>query len=209
MELSTEQLRFSETISLFVLDDTGVVFSEAAQEIYQLNTTATYIWCRLEDGAEPQELAEDLADTFGFDLGDAQSYLDETLAEWRALGWLGPSTRQDNRGDSAPAIRRSAIGIEDFRRQPYISERCYEVLGHRARVGLTEAELEDWVYPGLSHLEVTKDKGDGEGTVISVRLADGDYVIVENGDPRYHLTMGSLDESVEILRRLWQQPRQD
>ena len=44
--------------------------------------------------------------------------------------------------------------------------------------------MEDWVYPGLSHLEVTKDKGDGEGTVISVRLADGDYVIVENGDPQ-------------------------
>ena len=62
--------RFSGDVSLFVLDDSGVVFNEAAQEIYQLNTTATFIWCQIEEGLTPPQLATALSETFGFSAED-------------------------------------------------------------------------------------------------------------------------------------------
>ena len=62
--------RFSGDVSLFVLDDSGVVFNEAAQEIYQLNTTATFIWCQIEEGLSPTQLATALSETFGFSAED-------------------------------------------------------------------------------------------------------------------------------------------
>ena len=62
--------RFSGDVSLFLLDDSGVVFNEAAQEIYQLNTTATFIWCQIEEGLGQTQLATALSKTFGFSAED-------------------------------------------------------------------------------------------------------------------------------------------
>ncbi|HMB76674.1 MAG TPA: PqqD family peptide modification chaperone, partial [Kiloniellaceae bacterium] len=76
---------FSDDVSLFILEDVGIVFSEAAQEIYELNTTATWIWCQLEDGPASESLPIALADTFGFTEATARRHLSETLRAWRDL----------------------------------------------------------------------------------------------------------------------------
>ena len=62
--------RFSGDVSLFVLDDFGLVFSETKQELYELNTTATFIWCQIEEGLTPPQLATALSETFGFSAED-------------------------------------------------------------------------------------------------------------------------------------------
>ena len=79
---------FSNDVSLFILEDVGIVFSEAAQEIYELNTTATWIWCQLEDDQPLEGLPAALAQTFGFAEAAARRHLSETLEAWRDLGFL-------------------------------------------------------------------------------------------------------------------------
>ena len=62
--------RFSGDVNLFLLDDFGLVFSETKQELYELNTTATFIWCQIEEGLTPPQLATALSETFGFSAED-------------------------------------------------------------------------------------------------------------------------------------------
>ena len=40
-------------LRLFLLEDEGILFSEGHQEVYALNTPATYVWCCLEEGMTP------------------------------------------------------------------------------------------------------------------------------------------------------------
>ena len=86
--MSGQPLAFSKDVCLFILDDVGIVFSEPTQEIYKLNTTATFIWCQLEEGLSEPELAEALAGTFGFQIADAEHYVRAAIADWRSGGFL-------------------------------------------------------------------------------------------------------------------------
>ena len=86
--MSRQSLALSKDVCLFILDDVGIVFSEANQEIYELNTTATFIWCQLEEGLSELRLAEALASTFGFQIADAEHHVREAFADWRSRGFL-------------------------------------------------------------------------------------------------------------------------
>lgn len=50
---------------LFIIDDEGVVYALGRQEIFALNTTATYLWCLIEEEQEQDTILRDFAATFG------------------------------------------------------------------------------------------------------------------------------------------------
>lgn len=186
---------FSKDLSLFVLDDIGLVFSEAAQEIYELNTTATYIWCRLEDGTKPSDMPLALAETFGFTLAEAERHLGDILAEWQDLRFFGngKAAKKDASGSSNDFPRkriRQAIKQAISRQLPY--ELCYRVLGQDIRVGFVSREAKDRVRPTLSHLEVSCEARNSKAVSLSVTQDDKDYVISEPGRTGYRC--GRLEE---------------
>ena len=78
----------SKDVSLFILYDVGIVFSESSQENYKLNTTATFIWCQLEEGLSEAEIAEVLAATFGYRGADAEHYVRAAILDWRSRRFL-------------------------------------------------------------------------------------------------------------------------
>ncbi len=83
-------------LHLFFLDDHGVLFSEPRQELHILNTTAAVIWCHLEDGKEPADIARALADGGRITPDAAAGFVADALANWRAEGFLAgtePPTR--------------------------------------------------------------------------------------------------------------------
>ena len=81
-------LEVSGDVRLFVLADEGVLFSETRQELYTLNTSATFLWCLLEEGASLEGLVDAYADTFGLDRAAAQAHVYPMVRRWFGLGHL-------------------------------------------------------------------------------------------------------------------------
>ena len=56
--------RSAHDAHLFFLEDGGVLFSESTQNLYLLNSAATFIWCQIESGKAHDEILAMLAETF-------------------------------------------------------------------------------------------------------------------------------------------------
>jgi hypothetical protein len=70
-----------------VMDQRKLLFSEARQEIFELNDMAAYIWCRLEEGDPPAAAAGRLAD-LGVPAEAANDYVRDMLSDWHRLGFI-------------------------------------------------------------------------------------------------------------------------
>src|SRR5215210_1619351 len=78
-------LRAVARASFSLLDDRPVLFSEAAQKLYELNDLAAYIWCCLLEHRPAETICDDLT-KFGLERGEARKYLSQALQGWFALG---------------------------------------------------------------------------------------------------------------------------
>src|SRR4051795_8354228 len=84
----SRMLRPIPTALFSLLDDRPVLFSEAAQKIYELNQVAAYIWCSLLDQKLPEAICDDLT-AFGLERVAARDHLKQALQRWFKLGLLG------------------------------------------------------------------------------------------------------------------------
>lgn len=185
----------SKDASLFVLDNVGVVFIEARQELYELNATATYIWCRLEEGFKPSEITRDLAMIFGFAASDAERHVCDSLGQWHALGLLnGSEPTNPAAADARANDSRSGFLAPGDATSPsdLPFSRSYHILGHNYRLGFATLEIEAKVHPILVHLETKKIEDRTQLTEISICGEPGDYVIAKGGRTKYRCSR--LDE---------------
>ncbi len=81
---------------LFVLEQSGVFFSEAHQELHVFNAPATFVWCAVEEGYPAGQIVSAYASAFEMAPAEAERHVAELLHRWRGLGWLA------NAGDLAP-----------------------------------------------------------------------------------------------------------
>jgi hypothetical protein len=181
--------RFSETVSLFVLDETGVVFDEKAQEIFELNATATYIWCLLDDGVPADEIAGGLSQTFSFSLPEAQKVVRETLDDWKSQGFFDAHPRQV----AAPQSAKPSSRIKSFastlskavlrpRSAPTSAvKRCYRSFDTVTCVTYANAVIERWVHPVLAHIEVPPEDIRREADDLQVHSDGKAWMILQNG----------------------------
>ncbi|HEX6958047.1 MAG TPA: PqqD family peptide modification chaperone [Ferrovibrio sp.] len=75
-------------ISLHCLDEAGALFCAGTKQLFALNTTGTFIWCQLEEGACFDEILLELQRVFGFSPSEAAHGLETALQQWRSLGLL-------------------------------------------------------------------------------------------------------------------------
>jgi uncharacterized protein (UPF0276 family) len=75
-------------VGLFVLDREGVFVSEPRHELTLFNTAATFVWCLLEEGRRPQDIAIADADTFGAAPDEAERHVGNILRQWFGRGYL-------------------------------------------------------------------------------------------------------------------------
>jgi hypothetical protein len=81
-------MRVAEGVRLFILDDGGVLFVAATQELCLFNASATFIWCDMEDGLGAEEIAVGYARVFEAVLADAERHVIDALAQWQGLGYI-------------------------------------------------------------------------------------------------------------------------
>src|SRR5690606_1030692 len=84
----SEAPRLRPGATLQFLDGAGMLFLTGSRQLFSLNTTAAFIWCLLEDGLPPGEIAARLNDTFGLARAEAERCVIHVLQQWGELGLL-------------------------------------------------------------------------------------------------------------------------
>ena len=97
--------------AFFLLGDRPAVFSEPTQQVYALNQTAAYVWCRLEERAAPAAICCELAE-LGIGLDLAQAHVRAALRNWLKLGLLEVEYNIDM--DRLPVERSLYLSIAGF-----------------------------------------------------------------------------------------------
>jgi hypothetical protein len=87
-------IQLADDVSLFVLESQGVFFSGPDQEIRAFNTPATYIWCSLEEGLGPDEIADAYAERFDTPWDEARGRVAKLVREWQSHGYLKGSASE-------------------------------------------------------------------------------------------------------------------
>src|SRR4051794_10159197 len=94
-----------------LLDDRPVLFSEAAQKIYELNQVAAYIWCCLLDDKPAEAICADLT-KFGLDPVAARNHLGQAIQRWFKLGLLGAVWELNKSHSFSARVGRLAFNIQ-------------------------------------------------------------------------------------------------
>ncbi len=142
-----------------VMDGRKLLFSEERQQLHELNDIAAYIWCRTEEGAAPDAVADGLAG-LGVSPGAAGAYVRDALSEWCRLGLV-----VDEDPAKAPDHRHQSI----------------EVAGLSIRIRYADGALARLVAPAFAHLEI--DAASGRPVDLSLAIDPmGDRFRLLSGD---------------------------
>lgn len=170
------QLEVSDDAELFIVDEQGLLFSAARGEIYHLNTAATYVWCKLEDGADWKNVVSGLCDFCDMSAAEAESALVNLAVHWRGQGVLkGDASDADesplapSREDVSTTAADNSVAFPDPIK--IYHERHYRVLARSFCIQFCEPEHIEWIAPTLTHFE--QDKSQSPDKLITI-VADGD-----------------------------------
>ncbi|MCB1955190.1 MAG: PqqD family peptide modification chaperone [Rhodocyclaceae bacterium] len=190
-------MRPAEGTHLFFLDNVGVLFDERSQKIFQLNTTAAFIWCQLEDGADLASIDRALQQTFAMSTEEARACRAQTEGLLRSAGVLRGSEAPAPAATSAPDS--PAVRVADAL---FVAQARYRLLSAEFRLRFTsDAQLRK-VAPVLAHLQVA-DSGQDALHIDIVEDGTGGLAIHE--DCRPVLGCRNLYELAPLIKGLiWQ-----
>ena len=152
-----DTVTLSPDLAFFPLDDDLVAFSEQAQSLVGLNTTAAFLVRKLQEGTPVSDLTDVLAREFAVTAEQAEGWVASTLEALRFHKgyWLGRSPSCTP--FSAKTLRRSVIANaarQKCRRMnrscPRLSRGRYRLLGTHALIRYrAQANRSEWWMPSL------------------------------------------------------------
>jgi hypothetical protein len=146
--------------TFLLLGERKLLFSEARQELFELNDIAAFIWCSLEEGLPLEAIAAALAER-GVGRSDAERFVASILSDWARTGLV--SVARPTAGSAASDGARSvALSLPN----------CGVVL----RLG--SERIADLVLPAVGHL-ATGDAADLDPIELSER---GDAIALSHGE---------------------------
>jgi hypothetical protein len=75
--------------TFLVLGQRKLLFSESRQQLYELNDTAAYIWCSLQEGDTVDRIVETLADR-GLARSQGAKYVKTVISDWLRMALVHP-----------------------------------------------------------------------------------------------------------------------
>lgn len=133
-----------------VLDEQGVLFDGRSRVVYFLNTAATLLWCRIENGDAVDPGAEGMA--VAAEAGPPALQAQEIIAQWLSLGLLsGPGAAATPQPPARPRTRRRSGRVVPPL-GPGAIRRHYALLRSGFELAFADAELAEAVDPTLAHL---------------------------------------------------------
>jgi len=184
---------------LYYLDDAGVLFSEARQELHLLNPMATVIWSLLEEGGDEPGIVAALRESHGLDEARSRQFVSVALADWRAKGFLddaAPLTASDPARDTAT----SAMG-PPWESQATRHERHYRLLSSHIAIRFSSDAQARVVHPVLEHLETAADRLAPMPTWFDI-VESGERLLIYR-DREYFAETRGLDALAPVVKSLF------
>jgi len=172
-------------VCLYLVGDEGILFCQATERLYRLNTTATFIWCAFEESLAPLEIACALVERFGVPAAVAERDVSRTLAEWKALGLLDPA---EEATESRPHGAEGTVTVANVSRgrHPFTlaahREREYALLNLSLRIRYPCRDTEASVHPVFEHLEARlHDAPEDRSSIFDIVKENDSYVVLKDG----------------------------
>lgn len=181
-------------VSLFLIEEEGLLFSEPQQKIYSLNTMAAVIWVLIEDRQTTDQISNHLCDTYDMDRTTAQTYVSDVITNWRALKVLDTDEIQ-TRDEGKKASDRShfpALPPEETRPNTLQLKLLSQVI---------ELRFENTETAALMHQVIVHLLTDGSAQptiVIDVFQSDGRFYLYVDQEPG--LECEALDQLAPIVK---------
>jgi hypothetical protein len=189
------EIGLSANVSVHFLEREGILFDAAAQRLYAANTSATFIWCCLEEGLAPQQVVYRLQAAFGISREEAAAYLDAAVQNWRDLGLIAMP------GEGLPVQQEAGIVHEQLGEPfvaevPVVAERVYRLLDVTFRLGFWAegvAHEADAILAPLAAAEIPQ-----RYIRLDLLPGDGGYLIVKDG--RVYSHCPRADQIVPLIK---------
>lgn len=162
--------RVRPDVSLHIMGVGGVLFDGKSQRLYGANTSATFIWCHLEEGASPAAIVGRLAEVFGVPLSEAAAHVELSLRQWRELGLLdGEYPRPGSEPPGVRKVRREPSSRIAPARRPAVASRNYRLLDTSFRLSFSSRRLLAECEPVLAPILDPKGKPQEELHLVATR----------------------------------------
>jgi hypothetical protein len=144
---------------LFILGDESVVYAHHQQKIFALNTTATYLWCLIEEERTKDTLLQDYATAFGIAEAAASAQVAAALEGFHDIGLID---LPDRKARPAPPPSRPLTdnippyAMPPLREGPIVAQRSYRLLETNFVVRYSDMEQVRWVDPILKNFAVSE-----------------------------------------------------
>lgn len=168
---------------------------EGSQTLFELNTTAAFIWCCLEQDPDAQKAAADFSTSFKVSESEGLSHVQSCLTKWHAAGLIrGSEANRPVTSESAEqpqtATLAQAAAPAALEHDSSIFE-DFKLVDSTFRISLPTSELRDLVYqsfanshlPGVArHNILVRPHGDGvyvlnDGPAIIAGAAERNEVV--------------------------------
>lgn len=156
-------------VSLHIMGSGGVLFDGRSQRLYGANTTATFIWCHLEDGVAPEAITVRVSEVFGIPTAEAASHVELSLRQWRELGLLKGSALPTLAETGLQKVRREPSSRTAPARRPRVASRTYRLLDTCFRLSFSSRKLLDECEPVLSPILEPRGKPQEELQLVGTR----------------------------------------
>jgi hypothetical protein len=190
-----ERVGLRPNVSVHFLEQDSVLFDPAAQHVYAANTSATFIWCCLEEGLTSPEVIERLQAAFGITREEAADYFGAAVQRWRDLGlisWAGTASAPGDGREADLEQPGEAVAVD----VPAAVERLYRLLDVTFRFGFSSRALADETDAVLASLAATAVPQ--RYTRLDVLSRDGGYVVIKEGRKFRHCPRE--DQIVPLLK---------
>ncbi|MBV8534227.1 MAG: hypothetical protein JO128_01465, partial [Alphaproteobacteria bacterium] len=186
-------------VTLHIIEDQGVLFDAARQCAYSINATATFIWCCLESGLRPADIAGRIERTFAITRASAQGYVDTALRNWCDRQLLTASGTPEFESSPGPAMRSDAAprpqaGWGPVERDPDRREYLLLDAGFRVRVHapLLRTEIDLLLSP------LAADRPNLQPMRLDLIEDKGGFAVIRDG--RRHASCPELDQAVPLIK---------
>ena len=183
--LHVGRIRPAPGTSFHPLDDAGVLFAGATQELHALSPSATFFWCCLAEGLSPRRAARLYADACGRSRAEARADVAALLGTLRAIGVLGSGPTEvppPPTGAAAPQAGRDIGAPAPVAHPPTAApadvpvRRRYRLLGSVFELGFGGEALCRAVDPALRHLATAARP---DATIAVIADAHGFSVLID------------------------------
>lgn len=171
-------------IEVRFLDGEGLLFDSASRKLYAANRAATFVWCCLEDGMAPGEIARAIHHTFRLSVTTARNYVETAAREWCRHG-----LHTDAVGSPAPPPRVTEVQVQSRYRATSdfacdesfapVAERDCRLLDTNFRIRFASEEARIYLDPYLSPLAGVP--SGTSPTIVDVIERNGRHALVHDG----------------------------